>query len=160
VQAPAAEPESGPEFGDLDSLVERASPPTDDVKAQDELRRLANEAGITDEQVDQAESWQAVADLISQGADGADEGGTEESVDESSEAAADEGTAEPEGKESPGAGSPVRYRPVDPKTKKPQKRAIECVVTAVNEAKGTADIRSLDNAKVVYKAVAWDDLEY
>jgi hypothetical protein len=159
VQAPAPEPESGPEFGDLDSLAERASPPTDDAKAQDELRRLANEAGITDEQVDQAESWQAVADLISEGTntDPGLEGGTEEAVDTGSE----EGdVTEPEGKESPGAGSPVRYRPVDPKTKKPQKRAIECVVTAVNEAKGTADIRSLDNAKVVYKAVAWDDLEY
>lgn len=162
---PQPEPEATSEFGDLESLVERASPPTDDGEAQDELRRLANEVGITDDQVDKARNWQAVADLISQGAGTDDEegavagtGGADE--DEPADDGASEDVVEPEGKEAPGVGSPVRYRPVDPRTSKPQKRALECVVTAVNEAKGTADIRSLDNAKVVFKAVPWEDLEY
>lgn len=139
------EPEPAPpfdEFGDLDSLVQVASDEDDPNQetAQNELSTMAIAAGATEEQIAGAESWEEVAALITAGT------------------ALEEVTNE--GPVPPNLQDVVKYTPVDKKTGKPGKgsKPVECVVTATNTKTLTADLRSLDNPKLTYKAVPWDQL--
>jgi hypothetical protein len=141
---------------DLDALAEGAA--ADDNEAVTRLTELGKAAGMKQKEIDNADSWQDVVAKIREhtGAAGPEEG--EEEGDEEEEG--EEGGEEEEAAAKPQVRDPVRYRPLDPKTKRPQKKAIECQVTVVNEAKKTVDLKSLDNPKTVFKSVSWDALEY
>lgn len=52
----------------------------------------------------------------------------------------------------------VFYKPIDPKTKKPVKKAAECIVVSVDPKANTANLRNLDDNKV-YKSVKFTDME-
>jgi len=80
---------------------------------------------------------------------------------ESSEAEeqAEEAETEVEQEEpAPSKGDVVSYKPIDPKTKKLVKKAVECEVIKVYGPKKKADLKNLENGKTVYKDVSWDRL--
>jgi hypothetical protein len=140
---------------DLDALAEGAA--ADDNEAITRLTELGKAAGMKQREIDNADSWQDVVAKIREltGTAAPEEDEKEEGEDEG-----EEGGEEEEAAAKPQVRDPVRYRPLDPKTKRPQKKAIECQVTVVNEAKKTADLKSLDNPKTAFKGVSWDALEY
>jgi hypothetical protein len=154
----------GPEYGDLDSLAEAAG--AGDEAAEDQLTNLALKAGLTQEFVEEADSWQTVVKAILK-ASGPDEEGDSEGGD------GDEGTDDEEdggtddGEEAVAALPPepkvkqaVRFRPPDKKAGgKPSRRAVECSITAVDKAKKQVDLKSLDDPTRVYKAVPWNAIE-
>jgi hypothetical protein len=131
------------EFGDLDSLAAKAD--EDDAEAQSSLREMAEKQGITEEQVDEAENWVAVVELIRAGG---------------------KGDTEPEKAEEPEEvpWEPVKeevyhFRPVDPKTKKPVKKPVEVEVVSVDKKSKTVALKSLDDPKRTWKGVKWEALE-
>lgn len=141
------------EFGDssepdLDALAEDAANGDDEAIAQ--LTELAVAAGRSEEDVGNALKWETVVEWIR----AASEGGEE----------APEGEEEPAAEEEEEPWEPKKtdiylYKPLDPKTKRPVKKAIECEVTAVDKKTNTVQLKNLDNPKLVYKNVKWDDLE-
>jgi hypothetical protein len=138
------EPESEPaeefnEFTDPDSLAEKAD--INDQDAQAELTRLAIEAGMSDDAI-AAASWQEMAEAVKAHAAGG-------------AVAEDEPAAEAAWE--PATGEVYLFAPTDPKTKRKLKK-VEVEVLAVDAAKKTVNVRSLDS-KTSYKGVKWDDLE-
>jgi hypothetical protein len=148
------EPEPGPEFNefqDLDSLGEAAQENGEDG-AIDRLTEMALAAGMTQEDIDGAESWLAVVQFIKENP----------TTPEDSTEGEEEPEPEPEG---PKVDDVYKYQPNDPKTKKPainpktkKPLIVECTVTRVAERKQTVDLLNLDDGKTVYKAVAWTAL--
>lgn len=133
--------EGSPE--DLEALATAAG--EGDVDAQDRLKDLAKEAGISDEDVENAADWQVVVEYIHQAA----EQGNQDAA---------EPEPEPEPEEwKPAKDDQYRYTITDPKTKR--KRKIDVEVTAVNEKAKTVSIREIGNPKVKFDKVAWDLLE-
>jgi hypothetical protein len=152
--APATAAEPAGDAGEFDAasadvatLVEIADgDPGDNTDAAIErLTELAHEAGITDEQITSpdVENWAAVAALI-----------------EAAGAAPDE----PNEPEAPtwSKGDACKYRPIDPKTKKPavnkQKKPliVECQIQVLT--KTTADLLNLTDKKTKYPKVKLEDL--
>ena len=123
------------------------------VKAQAELTKKALAAGVSKKDIDEAESWEAVGQLILNA--GASEEETEEETEES----------EPEEEEeSFNVGDVVIYKPVDPKTMKPmvdpktkKPKEIECEITRKNK-NGTYELKNMSDRKIVYKDISEDDL--
>jgi hypothetical protein len=161
------EPSGGPEFGDLDSLAEAAG--AGDEAAEDQLTALALKAGLTQEFVEEADSWQTVVQAILEASGPPDEEGEGDSESEES-GDADEDTGDEEGdggeeaavevRPEPKVKQAVRFRPPDKKAGgKPSRRAVECTITAVYRSKRLADLKSLDDPTKVYKNVSWDALE-
>lgn len=103
--APAPATSSGEDSFDLDELVEIASgaDQLQALEAQNRLKEVCDSLGITDEEYDNAPSWQALGELIQERQAG-EEGGE-----------AEEGGTNDTG---PQVGDVVKYRPVDPKTNK------------------------------------------
>lgn len=128
-----------PDAADIEALVSAAT--EGDEEAQNSLGKIAKEAGVDDDAVENAGSWQEVADLIAEAQGGGGEQEEEETPWE------------------PKKGEVYNYKPLDPKTKKPGKKSVEVEVTAVNKKAKTCDLKNNDNPKLVYKAVAWDSLE-
>lgn len=139
------EPEPNDDGPDLDALVADAD--GGDEEAQVKLAEVAKAAGIAEHDVESAESWAALAEMIRTISDGGVDRG-EQSADEPQ--AAD---WEPMKEEV------YLFRPLDPKTKRPAKKAIECEVIAVDKRGRTVGLKSLDDPKQQYKAVPWDSLE-
>lgn len=113
-----------------------------DMLAAAELTALANEAGISDDDMAQYENWDAIAEEIerrraepteTEAAETTDEGGWEPAKDEVY------------GYQPPGPGG------------KPGKQ-IEVEVTAVDSKAKTVALKSLDDPKKTFKNVAWDKL--
>lgn len=124
----------------LDSLV--ASAEDGDEFAQDQLRQMAMEAGITEDEVDAATDWETVRDMIvsAQRSGAGDEGPGDEEEEEDEE----------EDEESiPVKGDIVYYKP--PKSKK----VLECEITAVFEGKRVVNLKSSEDGRI-YKGVSWD----
>lgn len=140
------EPPEGPEFGDLDSLAEAAD--GGDDGAVEKLTQLALDAGVTQEQIDEADNWSSVVELI---------GGAGEESEAPEETATEEVTEEEDG--TPKVEQVFSYRPVDPTTKKKAAKAIQVEVTAVNTEKKTCDVKSLSDRKKGWRGVKWDALE-
>lgn len=138
---PVQETEPAPSFSEfsVEDLVAGCN--NDDEGAKNELTRLAIEAGHTQEEVDGADSWEAVGAMLS--------AASEEDSDELSD----------EGGFTPQVGEVWKYRPVNLKTKKKEAKSVECEVLSVNEEQRTVSLRNLDNKKVTYPTVSWDDLE-
>lgn len=126
--------------GDLDSLVEAAGNPKDEDAQQaaiDRLTEMALAAGVHQQVIDNAASWQEVAELIgsaSQGAVEDQQGGQEEGL-------------------TPKKGDVLRH--LDPKLKK----YVEVDVMSVNTKARTAELRNMNNQKIVYTKVPWDALK-
>jgi hypothetical protein len=150
-ESPAAGPDADAE--DLDALAEAAAADDDDAIAR--LHELGEAAGLTKVQIDKAKTWEWVVEKIREAAPEEGEEGGEEAEESEGEDAEPE---EPEEK-TLAVGDPVRYKPVNPKTKKAGK-AVECKVTALYAAKRTADLLNLDDKKTRYPGVSWDALEY
>jgi hypothetical protein len=128
------------DLGDLDTLVSRSE--DGEEEAQDELTALALAKGVTQEQVDGADGWQEVADLVMQA--------QSDSGDEPTEATDDATDQEPEPDEAPAfsKGDIVLYAP-DPK--KPGKKA-KCEIVSVNEKASTARLKVVATGKTVTTA--------
>jgi hypothetical protein len=168
------------EFGDVDSLVEKAT--AHDQKSQDALAEMAISNGYTEAEVYEAASWQDVADMAA-GPAKADAEETGEEAEEQEEAveeeAADEVSEESETTEdgepteeaveeaiAPQVGDVFLYRPIDPKTKKAAKASVECQVLTVNARKRTVTLKNMATKKPVLALdgktpaqVSWDDFE-
>ncbi len=139
--APEPEPEAPDEdalLEDLDSLAAAAEEDDDDgLAARDKLFARATEAGISDEDANNTGTWSELAALIAEAEAGGAEGEEE---------------AEPEEWE-PKAGKPCNYSPLDPKTKKPTKQPVECLIVSIDAKAKTATLKNLSNQKLVYKGV-------
>lgn len=134
---------------DLEALVAEAE--GGDKAARARLKELAVEAGADEEAVDNADTWQDVADMI---------GAEEASDDEAEEEAEEEAAAEEEESEPfvPVKGKSCGYKPIDKKTKKRTKTAVECRITAVDKKAEKVDLLNLDDKKTIYKSVPFAEL--
>lgn len=140
---------------DLAEVAELAQKGSDD--AIEKMQRLAQEAGVTQDDVDGAANWGEVAELIMAARGGSTTSGDDDAKTEE----------EPPADEAPKKGAVYFFQPIDPKTKKPYidpktkkaKKAIECEVLAVNKHKETVELLNLDDKKTKYKDVAWSDLQ-
>lgn len=138
---------------DLNALAEACSGDDDDatvLAARAELTKLANDAGVTDDQITATQTWQEVVDLITTGGTGSTEDG-----------AADTNPYE--------VGVNCKYeitlidpktkKPmVDPKTKKAKKKSIEATITETDADKKVATLKSLEDGKTLYKAIPYDKI--
>lgn len=103
-------------------------------------------AGASEDDIDGAADWQAVADLAA--------GGT----------AGEETSGEPTPPPEPTKESVWYYNPVDPKTKKPVKKAVECEVVSVDKKTKTVTLKNLEKDAMILGAnktpmrVAWAEL--
>lgn len=135
--ARAAEAGGGDAGGgdDVDPVALATAAEAGDQEAADKLQELAFANGISEDDWNQM-GWEdagnAVAEAIANGGAAADD--------------------------TPKVGDTWKYAPMDPKTKKPVAKAIECTVLAVDEAKKTANLKNLDDGKTTYKSVPWDKL--
>lgn len=157
------DPSQFDEFGDLDSLAERAD--AQDAKAQDQLKAIALKAGISEEDFDASKTFQDAKEMILNV--GKTDGG-EERIEEGSE-----GEPEPEPRTIKKEDIWMYQVPTfDGKTKRwlPAKKAVECEVMSVNVKERTCTLKVLDTGKIVSTAVdkakkpiplsvSWDDLE-
>lgn len=127
------------EKDDLDEQAEKAD--AKDKKAQAVLKKTAVDLGIDADEVDGADDWAAVAQMI-----------RDKRAEESPNEAAEEPDPDPVQKYEPTKGDAVKYR--GPKDKK----AVEFEVTAVYSKSKKVDLKDLDTKKRVEKGVAWDKL--
>lgn len=148
-KAPEPEPEPEGEFlGDMsvESLLEMAGGDGEHAEpAQQRLKELAIAAGHSEEDVDAAEDWDAVASMV-------DNPPAEE------EEVAEEVAEEVEEEWSPAKGETYKFKPVDPKTKK-RGKAIEVQITAVDAKTQTVTMVDSDTKRKTFKGVKWTDLE-
>jgi len=148
---PEPEPVQYTDQGDLESLLELANGGDEAAAgtAMDRLTAFAIEAGKTQHDVDNANSWEQVVGWIRAGESGGGGDG---------EGAADEGFVPAlngmcqytiHGKD----GKPV----VNIRTKKPAP-PVTCEVKAVNGKTRKADLLNMDDGKTKYTGVSWDHL--
>lgn len=127
-----AEGEAGEAFvppEDMAELVECCNSGDDAISgpSQDVIREKGMALGMTQEEVDGTDSWQALADLIAE-----------------KEAKGDA----PDEPAPPAKGEMVFYKPIDPKTKKPVKKSVQYTVHSVDTKAETVTLASMDG-KVV-----------
>lgn len=115
-----------------------------DGAAHDRLKELAISAGYEDYEVDAADSWGTVAEMIRS--------------PKSSEDGEGKDTADVDADFEPEKDVACHYRPIDPKTKVPVPVPINVVVQAVQKRTRTVDLKSLDNPRLKYEKVSWDRL--
>lgn len=149
------------EFGDLDSLAQAAQ--DGDDNAIEQLTKMALDAGISEETVNDAKTWSDVVQLIT--AAGASEEPSDGETTEG-EADADDDTEDNETEEAAGpktndpkVGDVFKYHPIDSKTNRPVKKHVQVEVTAIDKAKKTVTLRNLEDNKRTYKGVKFDNLE-
>lgn len=131
------------EFGDLDSLAQEADGGTEGASdAEDKLTELAVKAGYTEDEVNSAESWADVADMIRSPRSEGDSAGEESKP-----------------VKEPKKGAVVNFRPIAKKTGQPVKTPVECEVKSVSKAKKTVELLSLKDRKTTYPDVPWSELE-
>ena len=152
--APAPEPEPEPaaeepgysDTADIASLAAAAD--NGDEAARDELIEQARALGIDDDTIASAETWTALGEQMM---------GNTPAESDDTEAPADEEAVAPEW--TPKVEEIYLYKPVDPKTKKPAAKAVDCEVLSVDEENRTVDLKNLNNPKMTYKKVSWDLLD-
>jgi len=145
-----SEAETGPDTQsetDLDTLAEQADRGV--PEAADRLNELALQAGLTQDQIDAAETWTDVVEMVQNaGADGDEADGDDDAPFED-EADGDEDESPEEW--APEVGEIYLYRP--PKARK----SIEVEVTKVFAGRKTATVKALDDNRT-FKAVPWTEL--
>ena len=119
----------------IDSLVELADG-KDDGEAQGQLEQLALSIGKEQEEIDEAENWEAVGEWLKESLSDRDEDDDSDDDDE----------ADPE------KGDQYGYKP--PRSKKLYK----CEVTTVNSKAKTVTLKNLEK-EGTYKSVSWDELK-
>jgi hypothetical protein len=124
---------------DLDTLAEQAA---SDEKAGERLMEIAVTAGVDEAAAKQTKTWAEVVDMINKARD-----------------VPQQPAAEPAADWEPKVKQVYKYKPLDPKTKKAVKKAVEVEVVAAYKKNRTVDLKNLDNTKITYKGVSWDDLE-
>lgn len=140
------EEETGAEFNEFENedeedLIElaRQADEDEDAKAKSKLKAKALEAGLTNSDIKNAESWSEVVTLIEKATGGDDEG------DDSP----------------PDEGDQFLYKPPasvkHPRTKGAFKSAIVCEVTAVNKSKKTVNLSSVDH-DLTFNNVSWSEI--
>lgn len=117
------------ESADLDTLIANANGGDED--AQRELQALAEANGVGDECAS-AEDWDAAGEIVKAAITG--EGAEEEAYE-------------------PTKGDVVFYKPVDPKTKKPFKKGVQCEVVAVDKKAKKVNLKNLTNTKIAYSKI-------
>ncbi len=135
-------PSSDVDQNDLDSLVSRAD--DQDGEAQQLLKDMGMAAGISEEVVDNAESWQQIANWLS-----GEEPMPEEATEE--EPATETGSEEEDMVTDPKEGDVVSYL-------HPKDGPVDCDVVKVDKRAGTVNLKSLVNPKVSYNKVKVDQL--
>lgn len=122
--------------GDTDELSELAEAAINDDAAENKLRAIAKEAGVPDEFVDAAKSWDQVVEAIrekqAEGGGGDDDSGGD----------ADE--------YEPAKGDEVLYKP------KGARKSVKCKVVSVQFKAQTVELVTADKSKTKYEAVPWD----
>jgi hypothetical protein len=117
------------------------------AEAGDKLAEIAKARGVSEAQIETATSWAEVVKMIRGG--GGSSSAPSVTVDDAG-AAADW---------KPEKGDVYKFSPVDPKTKKPVKKAVEVVVESVDVTTKKVTLKNLDNPKLIYNGVDWDKLE-
>jgi hypothetical protein len=153
VASPAAEVVD--EFGDLDSLAEKAD--AEDKESQKSLEAMATQAGVPKEAVKKARSWADVAALIAAASQPGDEeeeegGDEDESTEGAEEVSPDNSDDEAEDEwEGPVVGDMYSYRI--------GKRLADVEVLEVNAARQTVTVKNYSEPKgPPIKGVKWDQL--
>jgi hypothetical protein len=153
VASPAAEVVD--EFGDLDSLAEKAD--AEDKESQKSLEAMATQAGVPKEAVKKARSWADVAALIAAASQPGDEeeeegGDEDESTEGAEEVSPDNSDDEAEDEwEGPVVGDMYSYRI--------GKRLADVEVLEVNAVKQTVTVKNYSEPKgPPIKGVKWDQL--
>lgn len=124
---------------DLGQLLVLAN--AEDETARTRLQELAVAAGASPEEVEQAPDWEAVVALI-QG-------------DASEESPIDGEPAD----DFPEVGAAYAFHPLDPKTRKPTKRAVEAKVLSKDEGAQTCTLLNVADGKTRYLNILWTSLE-
>jgi hypothetical protein len=114
--------------------------------AQAKLRKAAVDAGLDPRAVEDAESWEAVVQMILDTRGGGDGGGSEE------------GTATEEEQPDPAKDEVYSFHPWDTKAKAPQKKAVQVKVTSVDKKSRTVTLTNMAT-KAQYKGVKYEDLK-
>jgi hypothetical protein len=142
---PPDAPQEGEDAPDFDTLGAAADDPNDESGADEELKRLAAEYGFDWDAsgLSSLATWTEVAQAIQMGPEAWAESQAE------AEAAANQG---------PQVGVKYKFHPMNPKTKKPDKTAVEVEVVSVDEAKQTVRAKHATRPKIVY-TIAFDKLE-
>lgn len=135
VEEEAEEVEESEEEVDLLALGKAADKKSDE-SAMETLTEKALEAGLSQDEIDNVDSWTALAEQLLEGSSEEEEEEAEEEEEEEEESWV------------PKKGGIAMYREIDPKTKKP-KKAAEYEVIALNTKAGTADIKNLATKKVL-----------
>lgn len=128
---------------DVNVLAEAAE---DNNAARNRLKQMALDAGITEEAIKVAESWQAVAGMIQASVNGTLAGAEGEGIED-----------EPW---KPEAGKVYGYEATvtNLRTKKKEKKAVQVEVKVVHEEQKTAEAMNISDRKTTYKAIPWDEL--
>ncbi len=136
-----------PDAEDLDALAALADDEANpDEEAAKTLTAKAKEAGLTVKQIKQSDNWVQLVEMIREKT----------------------GTATPEPVVDASTNGEIwtpkvedvyKYNPLDPRTKKPAAKGVDCEVISVDEAKKTVHLKNMANAKLEYKTVGWDALE-
>lgn len=148
------------EFGDLDSLRERAE--ADDEKARAELTLMARRAGHSDDDILAAPDWASVVEMINTSTPN----GQAASADSEPVSPDPEPDPEPEQEWEPKKEEVYLYKPVDPKTGKPlmdpktkkPAKGVEVEVVAVDKKTKTVKLKNIDRG-TLYERVKWEALE-
>jgi len=140
------DPDAGDGEASLGIIALGAAADEGDDEAIAQLTAAAEEAGITEDQINGAKSWGEVADMIAAATLGDGPG-------------SDDAASGGEDDWAPQVGEIYQYKPIDPKTKKKVAKAIEVEVKAVDTDARTMRLQNMDNKKLFYKDVSWDDLE-
>lgn len=127
----------------LDKTLEAAN--SDDGDAQEALSNIAVEVGLTEDEANDAPSWQALYELIKEK--------TDASSGDSAEGTSEENGEEEEQVPTPEQGDVYQYQP------KGAKKPIECQVTKVDEDTKTVNLKNMVDNKTVYKGVAFKELK-
>lgn len=143
---------------DIDDLAKKADKKDKDAIVR--LQDLALEAGVSEERINKAKNWKAVAEMMHV-LEAAEKGeGREDTEEEQDEVVEEEEetVAEPA---APVKGDNAWYKPLIVKGDKKVRsaKAIECDIAAVDAKAKTVTLKNLDDGKTVYKNVAWDKLE-
>jgi hypothetical protein len=125
--APTPPTQEFDEFGDIDSLIERANKGDDDATA--ELTEMAKSAGVPEEDVENAVDWTAVGVLIK---------------DQQSEGAAEEGSESGDDDEvfTPKVDRVCKYKD------KKKKKVVDVICVKVNQAKGICTLKNMSTEEL------------
>lgn len=138
---------------EIKAIVKKAmndKKPKEAEAAQNILQGHALVFGIDQDTIDNADSWEAVGDMI-----------IEASAGDSTEGVDDDKKEDDETPWTPSKDDVVHYKPKvkNPKTKKmePAKKPVECEVTKVDGKAKTVDLKNLTDS-TIYKAVSFDEV--